>query len=282
MSLRQGLAWLAPLLALAALLWGLDPGGAGPPLEPPAAPAPSPPPDAGPRMAPEPPREPAVAPLAGPPPDDVPRILPPEAAIEDLRDALAGTDERAEAASEAFAALRALSARGGEAARRLREQAAGLVGPRLRRAVIASLGADPTPETRAWLLGRLAYDPPGADALSALIALCVGEPGAGGATVALGPGLEVSLAAVPAAADVEAATRAFVRRADPALAREALPVLRVALGGAGRLAWLVDASGAVALVAHLDAAGRAALLAVAHADPALDAAARERLLGALR
>ncbi len=135
-------------------------------------------------------------------PRGLPRILPPEAAIEDMRDALAITKR-----SEKTTALRSAYESIGRIAQQprilegLQRYAVAVEDPLVRGVVYAALGANTSGPSRAWLAERLKDGPTLVDRVGALLGLAY-DAGATEAFAAVFGGLPHLAGALPERLDV--------------------------------------------------------------------------------
>ena len=186
-------------------------------------------PDAGTRTRPG--QEPAAAPRTEDPrgrPQGLPRILPPEAAIEDVRDAqsLEGP-ARTQALAEAYAALGRIAATE-RILVALQRAVTAEEDVQVRGVVLAALGANRSEANVAWLAARLQAGPAGEDHLGALLALANAGDGVALEVGSLG-GLTVRWGALPARDDVLAGLRHVLSVDGGGALREAVPILVRAL-----------------------------------------------------
>lgn len=185
------------------------------------------PPRETPDTVPDEPETPAVV-AAGP--AGVPRILPPDAAIEDVRDALTleDTAARAEALRAAGGALGRI-AQTPRVLQGLQKYVRTVSDPRVRAVVYAALGANTSGIARAWLAEQLQRETTPAARLGALLGLAHDAEASERTAEVLG-GLPYRAGALPARLDVREALgealAAFAEEAGQAAARDALPVLR--------------------------------------------------------
>lgn len=164
-----------------------------------------------------------------PTPTGVPRILPPDAAIEDVRDALAMGDDDARAA-----ALRAAYGSMGRIAQAprilagLQRHALGIEDARVRGVTYAAIGANTSGTSHAWLATRLTKSPGAEARVGALLGLAYTDEGSERTARSLG-GLPHRIGALPKRADVRTALAAWLPTLSGEAARDALPVLRASL-----------------------------------------------------
>lgn len=178
--------------------------------------------------------EPATTPTAtAPTAHGVPRILPPDAAIEDVRDALALTDAeaRAGALAAAYASIGRIAA-GPRILAGLQRYAVALDDPRVRGVVYAALGANTSGPSHAWLARQLASGPALEDRLGALLGLAYDAQAPAVPVAALG-GLPCRRGALPKRVDVREALPALLTALEGAAVRDALPVLEASLAEHG-------------------------------------------------
>ncbi len=163
-------------------------------------------------------------------PRGVPRILPPDAAIEDVRDAQALEDigARRAALAAAYASIGRIAQTerilGG-----LQRYALDVEDARVRGATYAALGANTSGPSRAWLVERLREERDDVARLGALLGLAYAKAQDARDATALGD-LPHRTGALPARVDVRDALPAIVARLDGTVGRDALVVLRASLG----------------------------------------------------
>ena len=159
----------------------------------------------------------------------VPRILPPDAAIEDVRDALAIQEAsgRRDALGEAYAAIGRIA----QAERilvGLQRHVLSVADARVRGVTHAALGANASGTSHAWLVARLREDRDDLGRLGALLGLAYAAEAAPRAAPSLGE-LPYRARVLPARVDVRDALASWLGTLEGAAARDALPVLRASL-----------------------------------------------------
>lgn len=165
----------------------------------------------------------------------VPRLLPADAALEDLRDALAlEGDGRAAALAEAWQATGRVVARHGKVRREMHALIESEEDPLLRAVATSALGTDRSDANERWLRVRLGTAAAVEQRVGALVALAhpdadAGRPREGTVRVAALGGLACAYAALPEGASMRAATVQFLDATDGAEARDTLPVLVLAV-----------------------------------------------------
>ncbi|MDF1701764.1 MAG: hypothetical protein P1V36_11465 [Planctomycetota bacterium] len=180
--------------------------------------------------------EPATTPTAtAPTAHGVPRILPPDAAIEDVRDALAlgDADARTAALAAAYGSIGRIAA-GPRILAGLQRYAIALDDARVRGVVYAALGTNTSGPSHAWLARQLASGPALEDRLGALLGLAYDAKAPVAVVAALG-GLPCRQDALPKRVDVREALPALLTALEGAAVRDALPVLEASLAEHG--AW---------------------------------------------
>jgi len=135
-----------------------------------------------PTAAPDTPDPPSTVEAPANDPNRVPRVLPPDAAIEDIRDALAAED-RIET-QEAYERFGRLAASTGRVRTALRKQLAATTDPRVRAIAIAAIGHARDPDNERWLRSILNDKrAAGSDRSSALLALATRTVGSSDSSV---------------------------------------------------------------------------------------------------
>jgi hypothetical protein len=165
-----------------------------------------------------------AAPAAPAPPSGLPRLLPPDAALEDVRDALA-LEEASARADALHEATRGLARFAGDERRlaALERLRAAEPDPRVRAVALAALGASRDGVHLAWLALRLGRGP-APDRLGALIALAEDPKGQPGRAATLGD-LPYRYGALPERSDVRSALATLAPALDAATAADALPIV---------------------------------------------------------
>ena len=185
-----------------------------------------------PRDTEEPPESPAAAVVADDP-RGVPRVLPPDAAIEDVRDALAvtGDEARADALRAAAGAIGRIAATP-RIRIALQRQVLTVEDPGVRGVVYVALGASSDGPGRAWLAERLARESAPRARLGALLGLAQDVDAPEDIAHTLG-GLPYRAGPLPDRVDVRDALadvlEAFGATDARAVARDALPMLQTTL-----------------------------------------------------
>jgi len=111
-----------------------------------------------------------------PPRDPVPRVLPPDAAIEDLRDALtAPATSRTQAVQAAYEAITRIADDGAGVSKGLRSYVERVERPLTRGIVLAGLGSDRGTTNLGWLTRRLRNAGTDTERLGALLGLAFGK-----------------------------------------------------------------------------------------------------------
>lgn len=193
--------------------------------------------------------EPTPLPEAG---DPVPRILPPDAAIEDLRDALAlGDDERGPALQSAFDGAARLAA-GSETARStLRRRIDKLGDVRLRGVATAALGTSPTDANQRWLRTALRDGTNDEMRLGALIALArpaASDEGAAAARSTLLGSLAYPYGPLRDDTRLLGAVARFLDSTNGVAMRDALPIVTASVKASAVYATLLAADGKQAVL----------------------------------
>lgn len=176
------------------------------------------------------PETPRTVPTAATPSErGMPRILPPDAAIEDIRDALALKDAAAREAS-----LRAAYGSIGRIAQAprilvgLQRHAVTVEDARVRGATYAALGANTSGPSHAWLARKLADGPALEDRIGALLGLAYDANGSERTAAALG-GLPHKSDALPKRVDVREALPRVLASLEGDALLDVLPVLEASL-----------------------------------------------------
>lgn len=194
----------------------------------------------------------------------IPRVLPPDAAIEDVRDALAlESEERTTALREASQAISRLAAQGEDALRPLRKYARKVEDPVARGVVVASLGTARSDENIRTLAESWSRGATDAERMGALIALAHPQKNESSspdeATSEVLASLPYQHVALPTSMTVLKAGARFLDRSQGALSQDALPVLLRSIGSHREWAALlvVDEERMCAWYASLPAEDRA-------------------------
>ena len=168
----------------------------------------------------------------------LPRVLPPDAAVEDVRDALALAGvEREQALAKARASIARLAVQGEKVLNGLRRYVASVEDPVVRGVVTSALGRARDEENLRWLTTRLAKAATSEERIGALIALA--DPGQDeGDAAAIPPGsarstllgdMPYTYVALPTSRLVLKSGTRFLDTSAGASAKEALPVLSRAI-----------------------------------------------------
>jgi hypothetical protein len=226
-------------------------GGEGEPAAPPGG---DPPREAGPAAPPagsEPPAPPPALPTGdGPDADPVPRILPPDAALEDIRDALTAEDEaaRGPALQAAFVSTTRVADSRTSILREFHRRIEREEDARVRGVATAAMGSSSAEENRRWLHGMLTSGVAKEDRLGALVALArptkatrrdaISEARA----PALG-GLAYDYTALPEDEDLLIALASFLDSTESEGTSDALPILLRSVERSAMHATLLAADG---------------------------------------
>jgi hypothetical protein len=163
----------------------------------------------------------------------LPRVLPPDAAVEDIRDALAlSGDARIDGLRRAHVAIARLLAQDDAVATPLRSYAQDVEDAAVRGNVIAAFGARREAASEAWLRDRLAAAPTAPERIGALIAFArpdaarpEDDPAVREASAATLGGLPYRYVALEATPDRIASLATILRTTSAQEAADALPIL---------------------------------------------------------
>ncbi len=212
--------------------------------------------------------------------DGVPRVLPPDAAIEDVRDALALTDAdaRTRAAQDAYDAIARIANDSTGVAEGLQRYVLRVEDGIARGIVLAALGTNRDAGNLAWLAGRLGGGASSAERQGAFLGLTRGDhtPAAPCGTLA---GIKHPLGPLPTSGAVLTSVAGWLDRATAAEASDAIiPLLHAVKLNVDVAALLVvDDKRPCKLYADLDTRSRELLRARALGHAALPGAVRRVL-----
>lgn len=167
--------------------------------------------------------------IANPKTQGIPRILPPDAAIEDVRDALAIADEgtRHGALRDIYGSIGRI-AQAPRILQGLQRHVLLVEDARVRGVTYAALGANTSGTSHAWLAGELAKGRGLEARVGALLGLAYAKDGDERTARSLG-GLPHRIGSLPKRADVRDGLKTLVPLLEGDAARDALPVLRASL-----------------------------------------------------
>ena len=181
----------------------------------------------------------------------LPRVLPPDAAVEDIRDALSLEGAaRSEELQRAVAAIGRLAIDGPAVLQGLRTYAASVEDARVRGCVLASLGTERNESHRVWLRTRMESAPTAEERLGALIALAHPPrtrkrmlPAPEEATASCLGGLRYTFVPLETDPRLLAAAHTLLDETPKGAATEVLPILRASIRSSSAWAELLTADG---------------------------------------
>lgn len=214
--------------------------------------------------------------------DGVPRVLPPDAAIEDVRDALAQKGAaRTRDVQAAYAAIARIANEGYEILRGLQRYVSDVEDPVVRGIVLAALGANRDPRNLTWLASRLRFGVSSAERVGAFLGLAYGSSDVKATCNALG-GITHPVGPLPTSRTVLESVAGWVDRETSASAADGIVALLFSVERDVDVAALlvVDGTRPCKLYTDLSSATRTVLRAAALKHKALPGAVRRVLTNA--